>query len=123
MNPDDIKSKDNDSHNSVNDQMQIEKEGKGANANVGEYDTRNWEDWNANQVCKYIEYLYLLIENNYDTQDIDDLMNEVLLKMKVTGKVLKTFKNNDILWNQFQNKIENHSFGIWIVIAHGLEQL
>ena len=94
---------------------------KNANVAIGEYDTRNWEDWNVDQVVKYIEYL--LIENNYDSKDIDDFMNKVLLKMKITGKVLKKLKNNDILWNEFRKEIKDHSFGIWIAIAESLEKL
>ena len=93
----------------------------GQKTTISQYDTSNWEDWHADQVCKYVEYL--LIENNYNQKDIDELMNQVLLKMKITGKVLKTLKENDALMKQFQNKIENHSFGIWIVIANALEQL
>ena len=86
-----------------------------------EYDTTNWESWNVDQVCKYIEYL--LIENNYDSKDIDEVMNKVLLQMKITGKILKKLKANDILWKRFQNKIEDHSFGVWIAIAESLEKL
>lgn len=33
------------------------------------FDTKNWENWDANQVCKYIEYV--LIENNYNKNDIE----------------------------------------------------
>ena len=70
---------------------------------------------------KYIEYV--LIKNNYTSKDIDDLMNQVLNKMKITGNILKKLKENDNLWNKFQNKIENYSFGIWIAIANPLEKL
>ena len=101
-----------------NNHIQVEGVGK---HKVSEYDTSNWEDWNADQVCKYIEYL--LIENNYDKKDIDELVNKVLLKMKITGKVLKIFQENEVLLKQFRDKIENHSFGIWVVIANALEQL
>ena len=84
-------------------------------------DVSNWETWNSKTFNKYVEQL--LIENNYEKNEIDDLMNKVLINLNVTGKVLKKLKENDILWNQFQNKIENHSFGIWIVISQSLQKL
>ena len=50
-------------------------------------------------------------------------MNQVLLKMNITGQVLTKIKENEKLWMQFQNKIENYSFGIWIAISDPLEKL
>ena len=85
------------------------------------FDTSNWQDWTAEKVNEYIEYL--LTESNYHKKDIDNLMNQVLLKMNITGKVLKTLKEDEELWIQFQNKIENHSFGIWIAISASLKKL
>ena len=85
------------------------------------FDTSNWKEWDPNQVNEYMKYL--LVQNKYNEKDIDNLMNQVLLKMNITGKVLIKIKENEKLWNQFQHKIENHSFGIWIAIADSLEKL
>ena len=91
------------------------------NVYVKGFNTINWEDWNANDVNKYIEHLLRL--NNFAEKEIQDFVDKVLLKMKITGKILKKLKQSDILWNQFQQKIENHSFGIWVAIAESVEAL
>ena len=38
----------------------------------------------------------------------------------MAGKILKKLKTSDILWklvSNFQNKIKNHSFGVWTAFA------
>ena len=115
---------DNDSRGRDNDVTHVQVEGVGKHEiKIAEYayDTSNWEDWTTDQVCEYIEYL--LIANNYDKKDIDELMDQVLLEMKITGNVLKILKENDFFSKTFREQIQNHSVDMCNVISQALEQL
>ena len=85
------------------------------------FDTNNWPNWNSNDMNKYIEYL--LKENNNSQEEINDFMNDFWINMKMTGKTLQTFKNNENLWDKFETKMENYSFGAGAVVAHSLRLL
>ena len=75
----------------------------------------NWKEWNKQEVIEWIETI--LKENNFENDEIEAFISETFVKLRITGKILFKLKTNDALWNQFQNKIEPVSFGIWIALS------
>ena len=103
-----------------NVQQEVRDEKDNANSDADDVDM-NWQTWDKEEVKQWIKNV--LIENNFEENEVISFINDTFDKLNITGKILEKLKTNQHFWKQFEKQIENQSFGISIAVTSAINNL
>ena len=101
--------------------VDLQVEGDQDTSNLNKIDANDWKKWSKKNVIDWV--FDVLKKNDFENNEIESFIQNTFKKLHVNGKVLLVLKKHESSLKDFEQKIQNVSFGISVVLMNEIKEL